>query len=151
MLPQLIRHEQHPPGNAFQRFHVSSCAAIPVIGVISSNSLHNLFYHIPLLNIRDTYSDAETKDRALQQRVRRLHSKLERGVVNPDNPVGIERECEDHIALGKRACEFLTKSTDPFLATKSCSDALSEAGFEKLSKREPFAGKLSPGEINIVR
>jgi aspartyl aminopeptidase len=46
-----------------------------------------------------------------------------------------------------RACEFLTKSTDPFLATKSCSDALNDAGFVRLSKREPFAGKLVPGEI----
>lgn len=103
-----------------------------------------------LLNTRNTYSDAESKDRALQQRVRRLHFKLEKGVVNPDNPVGTEKDYEDHIALGKRACVFLTKSTDPFLATKSCSDALSEAGFVKLSKREPFAGKLSPGELNYL-
>jgi hypothetical protein len=99
----------------------------------------------------ELYSDAETKDRALQQRVRRLHSKLEKGNVSPDTPVGIDREYGDRIALGKRACEFLTKSTDPFLATKNCSDTLNEAGFVKLSKKEPFAGKLSPGEIEVER
>jgi hypothetical protein len=49
-----------------------------------------------------------------------------------------------------KACTFLTKSTDPFLAVKNCSEQLLEAGFAKLSKREPFAGKLLPGERNFV-
>jgi hypothetical protein len=81
--------------------------------------------------------------------VRRLHSKLAnpKGIANPDTLKDIGRDAKDHIALGMRACEFLTKSTDPFLATKSCSDALNDAGFVRLSKREPFAGKLVPGEI----
>ena len=60
--------------------------------------------------------------------------------------VDIEKEFEDHVPLALKACEFLTKSTDPFLAVKSCSDELDAAGFIKLSKREPFGGKLVPGE-----
>ena len=91
-------------------------------------------------------SEAETKDRALQQRVRRLHTKLEKGIVNTETMVDIEKEFEDHVPLALKACEFLTKSTDPFLAVKSCSDELDAAGFIKLSKREPFGGKLVPGE-----
>ena len=50
-----------------------------------------------------------------------------------------------HIPLGLKACDFLTKSTDPFLAVKTCTDELDEAGFIKLSKREPFVGILKPG------
>ena len=37
-------------------------------------------------------SEAETKDRALQQRVRRLHTKLEKGIVNTETMVDIEKE-----------------------------------------------------------
>jgi hypothetical protein len=125
----------------------------PVEMDVQSYAIHSHlhpYYHISAKYTVYLYSDAESKDRALQQRVRRLHFKLEKGTINPDSPVGIEKDYDDHIALGKRACEFLTKSTDPFLATKSCSDALSEAGFVKLSKREPFAGKLSPGEVEVL-
>ncbi|KAL7472335.1 hypothetical protein ACHAXS_012671 [Conticribra weissflogii] len=50
-----------------------------------------------------------------------------------------------YIPFAEKACEFLTQSTDPFLAVKTCSDALDAAGFVKLSKREPFGGKLVPG------
>lgn len=39
----------------------------------------------------------------------------------------------------------MNKSTDPFLAVKTSTDALDAAGFVKLSKREPFGGKLAPG------
>ena len=104
------------------------------------NSTHTCIYN------QNQNSEAETKDRALQQRVRRLHSKLERGIVNSETLVDIEKEFEDHIPLATRACDFLTKSTDPFLAVKTCSDALDAGGFIKLSKREPFGGKLVPGE-----
>lgn len=61
----------------------------------------------------------------------------------------IEKEFEEHVPLGMKACEFLTKSTDPFLAVKSCSDVLDASGFVCLSKREPFGGKLVPGEIEM--
>ena len=96
-------------------------------------------------------SEAETKDRALQQRVRRLHTRLEKGIVNADTMVDIEKEfTQDHTPLALKACKFLTKSTDPFLAVKSCSDALDGSGFVKLSKREPFGGKLVPGKEIFV-
>ncbi len=91
-------------------------------------------------------SDFETRDRALQQRVRRFHTKLDKGIINADTLNDIEKEFDDHKAFAKKACTFFTKSTDPFLAVKNCSDKFLEAGFAKLSKREPFAGKLIPGE-----
>jgi aspartyl aminopeptidase len=53
---------------------------------------------------------------------------------------------EAHFPLAKKACEFLTQATDPFLAIKSCTDALEAEGFVKLSEREPMAGNLVPGE-----
>lgn len=94
------------------------------------------------------FTDAESKDRTLQQRVRRLHSKLQSSgsggstTVNPTT----EKELGINITtLASRACNFLTQSTDAFLAVKSCSDILNDSGFVKLSKREPFAGKLLPG------
>ena len=96
------------------------------------------------------FTDAESKDRTLQQRVRRLHSKLSTGsIVNPTTSLldnTITKDVQTQIALGVRACQFLTKSTDAFLAVKSCSDTLDHGGFVKLSKREPFAGKLIPGK-----
>ena len=98
------------------------------------------------------YSEGESKDRALQQRVRRLHSKLEKsasGVVAGVKPASalppVSKDFASYIPLGQKACAFLTKSTDPFLAVKTCSMALDTAGFIKLSKREPFAGILKPG------
>lgn len=99
--------------------------------------------------LSNDFSDAESKDRTLQQRVRRLHSKLQSSssagstTVNPTT----EKELDTNITtLGTRACHFLTQSTDAFLAVQTCSDILNETGFVKLSKREPFAGKLLPGE-----
>lgn len=56
---------------------------------------------------------------------------------------------EKHIPFAKKACEFLTQSTDPFLAVKTCSDGLEAAGFVKLSKREPMAGNLAPGTLML--
>lgn len=65
--------------------------------------------------------------------------------------VDIEKEYSDeHIPFGIKACNFLTKSTDPFLAVKSCSDELDAAGFVRLSKREPFGGRLVPGKKMYV-
>ena len=55
-------------------------------------------------------------------------------------------DLEAHIPFAKKACDFLTQSTDPFLAVKTSSDALEAAGFVKLSKREPMAGSLVPGK-----
>jgi hypothetical protein len=77
-----------------------------------------------------------------------LHTKLDKGIINADTFNDISKEFQDCIAFAKKACTFLTKSTDPFLAVKNCSEQLLEAGFAKLSKREPFAGKLVPGERN---
>lgn len=100
------------------------------------------------------HSEGESKDRALQQRVRRLHSKLEKSAtgvvadvkdVKPAAAVVPAKDFAAHIPLGLKACDFLTKSTDPFLAVKTCTDALDAAGFVKLSKRDPFAGVLKPG------
>ena len=102
------------------------------------------------------HSENESKDRALQQRVRRLHSKLEKsatGVVadakDVKQPAAAAvmpaKDFAAYIPLGLKACDFLTKSTDPFLAVKTCTDALDAAGFVKLSKRDPFAGVLKPG------
>jgi hypothetical protein len=59
--------------------------------------------------------------------------------------VTVDKDFATHIPLGLKACDFLTKSTDPFLAVKTCTDALDAAGFVKLSKRDPFAGVLKPG------
>lgn len=56
---------------------------------------------------------------------------------------------QTHMPFAKKACDFLTQSTDPFLAVKTCSDALEAAGFVKLSKREPMAGNLVPGEFYV--
>lgn len=53
---------------------------------------------------------------------------------------------EKHIPLAKKACDFFTNATDPFLAVKEMTDALDAAGFTKLSKREPFGGTLVPGK-----
>ena len=53
---------------------------------------------------------------------------------------------EKHTPFAEKACEFLTRSTDPFLAVETCSEALKSAGFVKLSKREPMAGNLKPGK-----
>jgi len=65
--------------------------------------------------------------------------------------VDIEKEYTDeHIPFGIKACNFLTKSTDPFLAVKSCSDELDAAGFVRLSKLEPFGGRLVPGKFFLL-
>jgi hypothetical protein len=101
------------------------------------------------------HTDEESKDRALQQRVRRMATRLEKGeaALSTDGSVvsvpttRVEKEFEKHIAIGKRACEFLTQATDPFLAVKTCTEELDAAGFVKLSKREPFGGVLKPGEL----
>ena len=109
--------------------------------------LRQLFY---LCILHDIHRENESKDRALQQRVRRLHSKLGKGGGADVKDVKIvaedfTKDFASHIPLGLKACDFLTKSTDPFLAVKECTDALDAAGFIKLSKREPFAGVLKPG------
>jgi hypothetical protein len=109
------------------------------------------------------FTDAESKDRTLQQRVRRLHSKLLQSSSSSGSSSGsstttvvnhhptTDKELDIHITtLASRACHFLTHSTDAFLAVKNCSDILNDTGlFVKLSKREPFAGKLLPGEFKI--
>jgi len=56
-----------------------------------------------------------------------------------------EKDFSKYIPLAKKACDFFTQSTDPFLAVKTCTDALDSAGFIKLSKREPFGGTLVRG------
>ncbi len=102
------------------------------------------------------HREEESKDRALQQRVRRLHAKLEKSAaagvdadVKAVKPaaavVTTGKDFAPHVPLALKACEFLTKSTDPFLAVQTCTDALDAAGFIKLSKRDPFAGVLKPG------
>ena len=68
---------------------------------------------------------AECKDRELQMRVRRLHAKL--------------RRKKSGVASGASGESFN-------VAVKTCSEQSDEAGFAKLSKREPFGGKLVPGE-----
>jgi hypothetical protein len=107
------------------------------------------------------FTDAESKDRTLQQRVRRLHSKLQSSssggsgsgstTTTVNHHTTTDKELDIHITtLATRACHFLTHSTDAFLAVKNCSDILNDTGlFVKLSKREPFAGKLLPGEFKI--
>lgn len=110
----------------------------------------NLLIKSPILSVPQAmlcndFTGDETKDRALQQRVRRLHSNIKKGIVSADSFVDIEKEFEDCIPLGIQACDFLTKSTDPFLATKTSSDVLDANGFVKLSMREAFVGKLVPG------
>mmetsp|Transcript_42413 Transcript_42413/g.90240 ORF Transcript_42413/g.90240 Transcript_42413/m.90240 type:complete len:580 (+) Transcript_42413:79-1818(+) len=107
--------------------------------------LQSPILNVPQAMLCNDFTDAETKDRALQQRVRRLHGKLHRGVVNPDTLVDIEKEYEDYVPFAEKARDFLTKSTDPFVAVKVCSKSLDAAGFVKLSKRESFRGKLVPG------
>ena len=134
-------------GDALQWFHVSyigSCRNLKSSNFCIQYLIVTLTNHIITLKKN---SEAETKDRALQQRVRRLHSKLEKGIINTETFADVEKEAEGHVPLGLKACEFLTKSTDPFLAVKTCSDTLDAAGFVKLSKREPFGGKLVPGEF----
>ena len=49
------------------------------------------------------------------------------------------------INFGKKACTFLDASPDPFHAVQESCTKLASAGFQKLSKREPFTGKLQPG------
>ena len=108
----------------------------------------------------NNFTDAESKDRTLQQRVRRLHSKLQSSgssssgsstTTTVNHHTTTDKEMDIHITtLASRACHFLTHSTDAFLAVKNCSDILNDTGlFVKLSKREPFAGKLLPGEFKI--
>lgn len=96
-------------------------------------------------------SEAESKDRALQQRVRRLHSKIEKGIVNANTLVDIEREFEEYVPFATKTRDFLTQATDAFVCVKVCSQALDERGFVKLSKREAWGGKLVPGEWNSCR
>ena len=96
------------------------------------------------------FTEEESKDRALQQRVRRLHSRFkEEGVVVINGKVVTTDKLDfsQYIPFGEKACEFLTQSTDPFLAVKTCTDALDAAGFVRLSKREPFGGNLVPGKL----
>jgi aspartyl aminopeptidase len=50
-----------------------------------------------------------------------------------------------HVAFAKKACEFLSASTDPFYAVANSVAKLEATGFTQLRKREPFAGKLTPG------
>ena len=50
-----------------------------------------------------------------------------------------------HIPFGEKACDFLTASPDPYHAVANMTARLSNAGFQRVSKREKFAGKLSPG------
>ena len=49
------------------------------------------------------------------------------------------------VKFAKKACNVLDASPDPFHAVKANCEKLAEAGFKKLSKREPFTGKLQPG------
>lgn len=48
-------------------------------------------------------------------------------------------------AFAEKACGFLNASPDPFHAVDESCKKLAAAGFKKLSKREPFTGKLVPG------
>jgi aspartyl aminopeptidase len=50
-----------------------------------------------------------------------------------------------HIPLAKKACEYLSNSTDPFHAVANSIEKLKASGFTPLRKREPFAGKIEPG------
>jgi aspartyl aminopeptidase len=50
-----------------------------------------------------------------------------------------------HVAFATKACDFLTNSPDPFHAVANAVKKLEAAGFVALRKRDPFAGKLTPG------
>eukprot|EP00529_Nitzschia_sp_RCC80_P018845 CAMPEP_0113473382 /NCGR_PEP_ID=MMETSP0014_2-20120614/18016_1 /TAXON_ID=2857 /ORGANISM="Nitzschia sp." /LENGTH=500 /DNA_ID=CAMNT_0000366149 /DNA_START=519 /DNA_END=2021 /DNA_ORIENTATION=- /assembly_acc=CAM_ASM_000159 len=50
-----------------------------------------------------------------------------------------------YIPLGRDACEFLTKSPDPFHAVANCSSKLETNGFTKLDVSVPLKGRLEPG------
>mmetsp|Transcript_7790 Transcript_7790/g.10646 ORF Transcript_7790/g.10646 Transcript_7790/m.10646 type:complete len:484 (-) Transcript_7790:391-1842(-) len=50
-----------------------------------------------------------------------------------------------HIPLAEKACEFLSSSPDPYHAVKNVISKLEGVGYVRLSKREPFSGKLEPG------
>lgn len=129
------------------RCHFASIVRVFAFVFVLTTSIVSLFH-----------SEGESKDRALQQRVRRLHAKLEKSAaagVDADNVKDVKpaaaavvtagKVFASHVPLGLKACDFLTKSTDPFLAVQTCTDALDAAGFIKISKRDPFAGVLKPG------
>ena len=112
--------------------------------------LDNPILHVGQAMRATGFSDRESKDRALQQRVRRLQRGMEAGKVDgkkSNKMTKAENEFAKHIPFAEKACEFLTKSTDPFLAVKTCTDTLDAWGFTKLSKREPFGGKLVAGRF----
>lgn len=50
----------------------------------------------------------------------------------------------DFIPFAQKCCDFLTASPDPFHAVKNSVEKLVEAGFVRLSKREPFLGQIQP-------
>mmetsp|Transcript_41154 Transcript_41154/g.62338 ORF Transcript_41154/g.62338 Transcript_41154/m.62338 type:complete len:312 (-) Transcript_41154:26-961(-) len=50
-----------------------------------------------------------------------------------------------HFPLAEKACKFLTSSPDPYHAVQNMITRLEGVGYARLSKRDPFAGKLEPG------
>eukprot|EP00957_Ditylum_brightwellii_P023977 1807940-Ditylum_brightwellii.AAC.1 len=51
-----------------------------------------------------------------------------------------------HFPLAEKACKFLTSSPDPYHAVQNMITRFEGVGYARLSKRDPFAGKLEPGE-----
>ena len=55
------------------------------------------------------------------------------------------KDITKYIPFAEKACDFLTNSPDPYHAVQNSVDKLEATGFEQLSKREAFAGKVKPG------
>ena len=56
------------------------------------------------------------------------------------------KEIKECIPFGKKCCDYLTQSPDPYHAVQNSVDKLKEAGYTQLSRREPFTGKINAGE-----
>lgn len=55
------------------------------------------------------------------------------------------KDLSKYIPFAEKACEFFTASPDNYHVVQNNVDKLKAAGYQQLSKREPFAGKLEPG------
>lgn len=52
---------------------------------------------------------------------------------------------DKYLPFAQEACKYLSDSPDPFFAVLNNVEKLEAAGYSRLSKREPFSGKIKAG------
>lgn len=57
---------------------------------------------------------------------------------------------DKYIPFAEKACDYLSASPDPYHAVLNSVTKLEAAGYVRLSKREPFLGKIKPGMFTDI-